>query len=242
VKSHSSYVVFAFLLACVSLAAAQQIPPGTVLPVMLNSTLDARHAKPGEIITGHIMQDVPLPDNARIRCGARVVGHIVSASTSPAARLTVSFDQVEFRGKPIPIAAHLRALASAFEVTQAGLPTNTVDDYGSSTSDWNTMQIGGAEVFRGSGEVMTAGSVVGRATDYGAVTAQLQSAPQRGCSSGSSREQSLWLFSPWACGTYGLGDLRIVPAGRPGDITLESSGNVRVIGGSGWLLQVDPAS
>ena len=47
-------------LACIVLLAvpfsAQQIPPGTALPVMLNSSLDAKKDKPGHKISARVMQ------------------------------------------------------------------------------------------------------------------------------------------------------------------------------------------
>ncbi len=238
-----------FLALAISITAtAQEIPPGTVLPVMLSSTLDARHDKSGQAITGRIMQDVPLPDGITIPRGARILGHIVAARpASPGApsQLTIKFDRVEFRRHRVPITAHLRALASMNEVYEARMPTNAWDDYGTSPSDWNTVQIGGAGVYRGNGEVVEGDQVVGRATDYGAVMARLTAAPDKGCAVGSDREQALWKFSPWACGTYGFSDLKIVRSEKgsaAGEIVLQSIHNVHVNGGSGWLLRVGPAA
>ncbi len=239
-----------FLLAAV-VAAAQQIPSGTVLPVMLNSTLDASRDQSGRRITGKIMQDVPLPDGASIPKGSSVVGHVVGASRAAAgspSHLILSFDQLVVKGRQISITTHLRALASMNEIFEAKMPTNSWDDYGTSPSDWNTVQVGGAGVYRGNGQVVSGDQVVGRATDYGAVTAKLIAAPASGCHGDSrenAREQALWLFSPWACGVYGFSDLKIAHAGRTnplGQIELESSRDVRVSGGSGWLLRVESAT
>jgi hypothetical protein len=141
----------------------------------------------------------------------------------------------------VSIATHLRALASMNEVLEAKLPTNSWDDYGTSTSDWNTIQVGGAGVYRGNGQVVSGDQVVGKATDYGAVTAKLTASRASGCQS-DEQEQSLWVFSPWACGVYGFSNLRIAHSGKTepvGWIELESTGNVRVDGGSGWLLRVE---
>jgi hypothetical protein len=243
-------LIAGFLWLSAAAAVGQQIPAGTVLPMVLYSTLDAGKSKPGSVITGKIMQDVPLPDGASIPKGSRIVGHVVSATPAAAglpSQLAVQFDQVVIKGRPIPIAAHLRALASMNEVFEAKIPTNSWDDYGTSTSDWNTVQVGGAGVYRGNGEVVSGDQVVGRATDYGAVTAKLIAAPASGChgdSEANGREQALWVFSPWACGTYGFSDLKIAHAGRTqpvGRIELESRRNVRVSGGSGWLLRVESA-
>jgi hypothetical protein len=236
----------ALLLLLLSLtAAAQVIPSGTVLPVMLNSTLDARHAKTGQAVTGRLMQDVFLPDGAKIPKGAKIVGHIVTvhpASAASPSQLVLKFDQIEYKGRNVAVSTHLRALASKSEVYDAWLPTNAWDDYGTSPSDWNTVQIGGAGVYRGSGKVMNADQVVGTATDYGAVTAKLSAAPDRGCTGISEVGQALWTFSPWACGTYGFRDLKIMRAGKSaGEIELQSSGDLRIDSGSGWLLRINSA-
>lgn len=243
-------IIAALLLLSAVVAVGQEIPAGTVLPMMLNSTLDASKDKPGRRITGKIMQDVSMPDGVSIPRGARIVGHVVSASPATAgsrSHVAIQFDQVVVKGREIPITTHLRALASMNEVFEAKMPTNSWDDYGTSPSDWNTVQIGGAGVYRGSGQVVSGDQVVGRATDYGAVTAKLIAAPASGCRAGDdgAREQALWLFSPWACGVYGFADLKIAHAGRTqpvGQIQLESSHDVRVSGGSGWLLRVESAT
>jgi hypothetical protein len=238
-------MVIALLLLAFQATMAQQIPAGTVLSVMLTSTLDARHSKPGQTITGKIMQDVPLPDGSRIPKGARVVGHVVSASPATAgspSRLAIKFDHLIVDGRQIPSRVYLRALASSGQVFEATMPTNAFDDYGTSTSDWNTIQIGGAGVYRGNGQVVSGDQVVGRATDYGAVMARLIPAPRQGCTDSSEREQALWLFSPWACGVYGYEDL-IAHNGMSdpiGEIVFESSRDVHIEAGSGWLLRTEP--
>ena len=83
------------------------------------------------------------------------------------------------------------------DVFFAQLPTNNFNEYGTSISDWTTVQVGGAAVYRGDGTVREALDIVGRTTDYGAVTAKLIPAPKRGCPAGSAateREQALWVF------------------------------------------------
>ncbi|HUI84497.1 MAG TPA: TrbI/VirB10 family protein [Candidatus Binatia bacterium] len=240
----------ATLLSLLStLAYGQRLPPGTVLPVMLETTLDARHDRPGKTLTGTIRQDLYLPDGAIVPKGTRVVGHVVkvtSPSPGSGSRLTIRFDEVLLKHRHIPITVHLRALASMNEVFEAKMPTNAIDDYGTSPSDWNTVQVGGAGVYRGSGEVVAADRIVGHSTDYGAVTAKLIAAPAGGCDDGhDGRQQALWVFSPWACGLYGFDDLRIAHAGRTepvGEIELESGGNIHVTAGSGWLLRVNSAA
>jgi len=235
----------AYFWCVLSVAAlsAQQIPAGTTLPVMLNSTLDAQKAKPGQRISARIMQEVRLPDGARIPAGSRIVGHVLQVNGPDAAspsRLAFKFDQLNLCGHVYPLTTSLRALASMTEVFDAQLPTNNFDEYGTSTADWTTIQVGGDAVYRGNGQVISPeNKVVGNATIGGDVTAKLSAVPERGCRGAiesNDREQALWVFSTSACGAYGLPRLRIAHAGRTdpaGEIVLESTTNVLVRGGSG---------
>ncbi len=237
--------VAALLLLSLATLQAQQIPPGTVLPIMANTTLDSAKSKPGDKFSGKLMQDVVLPSGDRIRAGSTVEGEVVESS-SPAgasgARLVVRFDRLIFGNKQTPVMVSLRSLASMNEVFNAQLPVSTFDEYGTSSSDWTTVQVGGAAVYRGDGTVRSAMDIVGHATDYGAVTAKLLPAPKLGCPATSiDGEQSLWVFSPWACGTYGFDDLTIAHHGNNppvGTIELTAPKSVYVRGGSGWLLRV----
>ena len=239
------------ILAAASLSA-QQIPAGTALPVMLNSSLDARNDKAGSKVSARLMQQVQLPDGAKIPAGSRIVGHVVEANVATAAspsRLVVKFDTLHFRGLSIPVSTSLRAVASMTEVFEAQLPTSTFDEYGTSIADWTTVQVGGDAVYRGDSKVFSPDNrVVGSATVGGDVTARLTPVPARGCRGSvedNDRPQSLWVFSTSACGAYGLGDLKIAHAGRTdplGEIALEAPANVFLRGGSGLLLRVTASS
>lgn len=234
------------ILLCASASTssiAQQLPAGTALPVMTSKGLESTKAKAGDRIAGKLMQDVVLASGDRIRTGARVEGIVIeSTANGSRAQVIVRFDRLVAGKQQYAISVSLRALASMEDVFAAQLPWNTFDDYGTSSSDWNTVQVGGAAVYRGDGTVRSAMEVVGRATDSGAVTARLMPAPRHGCpaeTTDTSREQSLWVFSPWACGTYGFEDLVIAQSGAvppSGTIELTSAKAINVRAGSGWLL------
>jgi len=239
----------AFLLAIVSSLAmnahSQQIPAGTVLPVMTSNTLDAGKSKPGDKLTARLMQDVVLPSGGKIRRGAKLEGQVVQASpANGGATVAVRFDRLVTGGKQFPLTVSLRALASMQDVFEAQLPTNNFDEYGTSISDWTTVQVGGAAVYLGDETVRDGMQIVGKAPGWGIVTARLIPAPKRGCEAfpvEGDREQSLWVFSPWACGTYGFEDLNITHHGVTspvGTIELTAPAPFRVRGGSGWLLRV----
>jgi hypothetical protein len=226
---------------------AQEIPAGTIIPAMTRTTLDASKARVGQKIEARVMQDVPLTSQTRIRAGAKLVGHVVAVTRAGAAspsRIVISFDRLLMDKTDVPITTSLRSLASMMEVFDAQLPTNAIDDYGTSESDWVTVQIGGDVVYRGGRIVMSDGQVVGKATIAGEVTAKLLASRDGGCRGAiadNDREQAVWLFSSSACGAYGFDDLKIIHAGRRdpvGQIILQSDKNVRLLGGAGLLLRV----
>lgn len=242
-------LAFVLAIAIVSVlrinTCPQQIPAGTVLPVMSNTTVYAGKSKPGDKVSARLMQDVVLPSGRKIRRGAKLEGKIVQASQpSVGAAVAIRFDRLISDGKQIPVTVSLRALASLHDVFEAQLPTGTFDDYGTSISDWTTVQVGGAAVYLGDETVRDGMEIVGKAPGHGIVTAKLVPAPKLGCKAitdESQSEQSLWVFSPWACGTYGLDELKIAHHGITspvGTIELTAPAPFRVKGGSGWLLRV----
>ena len=158
----------AAVLCSATMLAAQELPAGTVLPVMLNSTLNAKKDKPGEKLEGKIMQDVPLPSGGQIKSGSHVVGHVVAVSQPGVAgsRLAVTFDQIQDHGQVIHVSVNLRALASTESIFDAKLPMGNQSD--SESSDvWTTKQVGGDVVNRGRGVVGSSTGIVGRYTGSG---------------------------------------------------------------------------
>ena len=125
--------IAAVCVLSVAVLIAQQIPSGTALPVMLNSALDAKKDKPGRKVSARVMQDVQLPDGARIPAGSHIVGHVLSVNAATAAspsRLVVKFDQLNSRRRSVPLTTSLRAVASMTEIFEAQLPTSNFDEYG----------------------------------------------------------------------------------------------------------------
>lgn len=233
------------LLAVPGLYATTEIPDGTVLPVRLSETLSSRNAKPGQLISARVMQDVPLPSFGRIKAGAMLFGKVIgvqSASNNEGGSISIRFDTLRLPHENVRLALHLRAVASYMEVDHARIPLMGADR-GTPESAWTTIQIGGDVVYRGGGHVENKIGRVGEPV-YGGVLGRLDANPGRGCRGDTTgeRPQALWLFSSDACGTYGLPHLTIAHAGRTdpvGEITLHSEkGDVNVGGGSGMLLRV----
>ena len=233
-------MTIAIALLYVAEVCAQEIPPGTALPVVLTSTLNSAKVKPEQPVSGSIEQDVPLPSGAKIPAGSRVSGRVVQAGINAdgSSYIRLRFDQVRAKGRDLPVTTSLRALASWWAVQNAQLP-EYAPRRGEAAANWTTTQIGGDVVYRGGGHVMHGDEVVGDPA-YRGVLAQLIAAPEAGCAGNSAgRKLALWVFASSACGTYGFDDLRIAHPGDSepvGEIVLQSGTRVHLRGGSGMLL------
>jgi hypothetical protein len=233
--------IFAILLFSATMTA-QNLPAGTVLPLMMSSSINEKKIKSDDKIEGKIMQDVPLSDGSKVRRGARVSGHIVEVTKAPGggSRIVLKFDRLEDHGQTFPLNVSLLAVASMDSVAQSQLPINADASYSPST-EWVTRQVGGDVVNRGRGVVGSTTGVVGKWLNSDAVSVKLAPNPEAGCPGGDGydRFQALWIFSSAACGAYGLDDLTVTSNGMKDpnrNIGFESDRNIDIRGGSGWLL------
>jgi hypothetical protein len=226
--------------------AQQAVPPGTVLPIRLNSSLSLK-TRPGKVISGRIMQDVTLTDGASLRAGTRVLGHVIRVSSETegvsTAELSFAFDKVMVSNRAVPITTNLRAMASFMEVEGAQVPENG-PDRGTPESAYTTVLVGGDVDYRGGGPVMEGSNIVGRPI-LGGVVSEVSLNPGSGCRGsidGNNSPQALWVFSSDACGLYGFPGVEIAHSGRRnpvGEIVLKSnSRKLNVPSGTGMLLRV----
>ncbi len=225
------------------------IPGGTILPVQLNSSLKSNKARPGQEIRVRVMQDVPLPGGQRIHAGARVIGHVVSAtpaSNGRAAEISLRFDTLQQGSRRTALITNLRALATMMDVSEAQVP-KTGPDRGTSEYSWTTDQIGGEIDYHGGGAIVHASEIVGHSVPNGVLARVSPTSGRkcRGAVDGNDRPQALWVFASDACGLYDFPNVNLAHAGRTdpvGQITLLSSrGDLNIRGGSGMLLRVNGA-
>jgi hypothetical protein len=243
----------AWVLLISAIAFSQELPAGTVVPIMLDSSLNAAKDNPGKKIEGRVMQEVHLSSGQTIDKRSHIMGHVVrvtrqgfsrpaSSKRSSGFSIALRFDTIQDGGRTIPLTAALLALASMHSVADAQIPINSTANR-DRASQWVTRQVGGDVVNRGWGQVASSGGVWGTWLEGSSVQVRLTPNPDAGCpsESGYDREQAMWIFSSGACGIYGLSDVKVASSGRAaplGEIELMSSHNVKIRGGSGWLLIV----
>lgn len=238
-----------FLLSS-ALLAQTVIPPGTVLPTQLNSSLNSQKSKSGQKISARVMQDVPLPNGRKIPAGAKVIGQVMDVtpgSTGTPAQVTLKFERVEFDHQSITVNTTLRALASMLEVEAAQIPPGGTDR-GTPWAWTNRDLIGDEAAYGEGGPVAHGGEIVGH-SQYGGVLMPARANRAAGCRGDfgyPTQLQAFWVFSSDACGVYGIADVQISHAGRTaplGEITLRSeSGNFEIRSGSGVVLRVNEAN
>lgn len=223
------------------IAIGQEIPAGTVIPMMLNTGLNADKDKAGKNVEGKVMQDVITPLGFTISKGSQISCQLVSAGKSDSgSTLVLKFDSIQDRGRTIPLTAAVLAVASMQSVAQAQAPINSNPDT-QSANGWVTRQIGGDVVNRGRNKVGTVGGLTGTWLEGSSVAIKLTPNADAGCPSGPGydRPQAVWIFSSSACGTYDLGNARIASSGATaplGNVSITSDRNIQIRGGSGWLL------
>jgi hypothetical protein len=223
---------------------AQSIPAGTALPVMLNSGLNAKGAKPNQKIEGKLMQEVNLSEGAKLKSGSHVTGHVVSVSRpkGSGSHIVVQFDQLQDEHLTIPLHVSLRAIASSQNVFQAGLPVDT-NSTNESSQSWVTKQVGGEVVFRGRGYVASDKGKVGIYSGTG-VWGKLAASGDCPASESNNPLQALWIFSTTACGAYGFENTKLEQSGLTPpleQIAFSSDKDIDIRGGSGWLLVTNSA-
>ena len=242
--------LFSVFALSAAMTAQANISAGTIIPVQLKSSLDAKNCRPGQAVKAEVAQDVPLDNGATIKAGTRVSGEVLAvtpAGHSQPATIAFRLDKIEILAQTMPIVTDLRAVASPLEVQSAQLQISG-DDRGS-TPPWSqtVTLIGGDDtVYRESGTVQSGLDTVGTSVYAGnwGVMSQVASTPGekcRGAFGGNNKLQALWVFSHDACGAYG-NEAVITHAGRSnpqGRIELASTnGDLVVRGGSALLLRV----
>jgi hypothetical protein len=241
IRNTTRRLLFITIALSAAMAVAQELPAGTVVPIMLSTGLNAEKDKSEKKIEGKVMQDVPLPKGGKIRKGSRITGHVVSVAKGPPGfRLVVKFDTIRDEGRTVRLKAALLALASMGSVADAQVPVSLNTDI-TPKDQWSTRQVGGDTVSRSVGKVASHDGIVGTWLYGTSVLARITPNEDAGCpiGPGYDQDQAVWVFSSGACGIYGLRNITIVASGRLppfGEIAFASRDRIEIRGGSGWLL------
>jgi hypothetical protein len=221
------------------------LPPGTIIPVRLDGTLDISSLQPQDRIEARVGQEVPLPNKEKISLRSRVFATVTAVDKRDDGTLSVSlkFDQLEEKNHRVVIMTSLRALASYQAVRNAQMSLTGAD--AGTPSGWaTTVQIGGDIRFGDGGKVRNRQKqTVGKGV-IGGVLVHIATNSAAGCEGAdpaNNRLQATWVFSADACGVYDLKNVKIAHDGKRdpiGVITLEFvKGDMKLESGAGLLLR-----
>jgi hypothetical protein len=126
--------------------------PGTVLPVKLDKSVDAKKAKPGDPVVAKIDQDLLSNGKIVIPRNSKVMGRVVEAKPSShddkSSKLGIVFDKIEVKDAPeIPLSAVVQGIGAP--VSAFG-NNASADDMGGPTSG-NPSGVTGSSPMGGSG-------------------------------------------------------------------------------------------
>lgn len=234
-----------------AVTAGTTVPSSTALPVRFVHSVDARKAQPGDRVVAKLLRTVVTPDGFRIPKGTLITGHVVDArpfhltndpyAESKASVLSIHFDRIVNGDLSMPVNLSVRALANSIESYEAANPQR-LDE----TEGLGTMDLVGGDEFSPLDKTIrdSDGHVIGFNRRNGVFARLIASddtnmARSPGCNATDS-EQSLAIFSPNVCGTYGPEGVSMPRKGRRGSgtFTLEShQHSVKLDAGSTALLQ-----
>ena len=226
----------------------------TAVPIVFTRGIDASKAKPGDMIATKTIQEVFLPNGSEIPKGTTILGHVTDArsfSFDPApyaiqqpSVLSIHFDAVLTKDGTTKAIMSVRALAdwSDSEDAMRPQPTDEHDIVG-------TMFLIGGDSYRADEKSVTSqdGDIVGYSRKGGVFARLLQSEytsrySHFECEGSGDAEQSVGIFSPSACGLYGLQDVYMADNGLGEDLgtfRLESRRHtVKLYAQSTALLQI----
>jgi hypothetical protein len=230
-------------------ASSQDLPPNTAVPVVFTSTLRAGQTNAGEIVKAKTIQMIRLAHGKTLPVGAAVLGHVIRStafffdSTPYAVQkpsiLAIRFDTISVGKTEVPVDFEVRVIAGSIASHDAAIPRylDEADAFGT------RVLVGGSSFSPLESPVVAPdGEIVGY-NRAGGVFARLlaaQSAKGNTQCDLSDKEQSMGIFSPEACGVYGLNTVAMTSNGAAYDhtIVLESSHQaVELDAGSTALLQ-----
>jgi hypothetical protein len=248
-------VLCSFLFANVQKGRAQtQSPTATAVPVVFTHAIDASKAHVGDTVTAKTLQVFILPNGKMVPKGATILGHIAetrsfSFDVTPYAVqqpsvLSIRFDKLMTKETTMNVVMSVRALAN-WSTSESAMRPEATDEH----DIVGTMHLIGGDSFRADEKPITTmdGDIVGYNRKEGVFARLLDSEYSSRyshfqCHGSGESEQAVAIFSPSACGLYGLQDIYMADDGlgkEAGTFRLESRKNtVKLLAQSTALLQI----
>jgi len=207
------------------------LPPGSVIPIQLTKTVDAKKAKKGDEVVGKVTQD--LKNNAGavlVPKDTKVVGHVTEAQArskeEKESQLAIAFDQaLPKNGGPMQMPMSIQAIIAPTN------QNNAASGGAELPSSYPTSQAGG-------------GAMGGRSGAMGGNAPSIPSVPQTTASApieGQTGAQAQPQITGNTQGVIGIPNLKLsaAPDATQGSLVSSEKNNVKLEDGTFLLLRVN---
>ena len=224
---------------------------GTAFNASLIDTLDARRARPGDVVTAEVAEPVLYQRSVVFPKGTKVIGHIVRATSGgrgqAGSALFIQFDKAILKdGEEVILIAGIQALAvgtvapvlSDSDRTREGESSADL----SAPAERNLETPSAASAEPTSGEPGTGGDALVVSTIYDTPRSSVR-APLFAAPTAAGELSSDGLFTPESKGAFGRPDLKVytpTSQGSHGTVLLSSKKNMHLESGTRLLLVVQP--
>jgi hypothetical protein len=218
-------------------SGALRIAPGSVIPVQLTKTIDAKKAKPGDEVEAKVTQDLKTQKgDVVVPRDTRVLGHITEAQArskdQTESQVGIAFDHAVMKDRgDVSLPMSIQAIIAPR--TQNAGNNNSADD-----------ESAGQPVASPSPGGM-AGSTGGRGTVGGGTPPQMPTPPPSGSESPGNTQSAANGRQPITGntqGVVGIANLTLSPAANStqGSVVSSEKNNVKLESGTLMLLRVNP--
>ena len=214
-------------------ASIPRIAPGSVIPVQLTKTIDAKKAKPGDQIVAKVTMDLKTNSGeVLVPKDTKVLGHVTEAQArnkeQKESQVGIAFDRAILKDGEMTLPMSIQAVIAppSNNANNSGAPEQGAPATGGSTA---TSPMGGGR----SGSMGSAGQTPPSGTAPNAVPTEGTNAPQEG----SARPP----ITGNTQGIVGISNLKLEPApsAAQGSVLSSEKNNVKVESGTMLLLKVN---
>jgi hypothetical protein len=219
-------------------ASSVKIAPGSVIPVELIKTVDAKKAKPGDPVVARVTMDMKTSSGeVLVPKNTKVLGHVTAAQPrnkeQKESQVGISFDRAELNGGEVSLPMSIQAVIAP--------PTNNANNAGSSDQSApagagspapSPMAAGRSGSTPGAGQTQSSTN-----TSPNAVGNEGTNNSQDNSQQSNSRPQ----INGNTQGVIGISDLKLESAqtGAQGSVLTSDKNNVKVESGTFLLLKVN---
>lgn len=216
-------------------SSTPRIAPGSVIPVQLTKTIDAKKVKTGDEVVAKVTQDMKTQSGeVLVPKDTKVIGHVTEAQArnkeQKQSELAISFDQAVMNGNSVQLPMSIQAIIGEQNnnnVNSGGAPAGS--DTGAAPNSGAGMPAGGGASHGGAMAGSTPPPTASPSTQTGGT-------PPPESQSGNNPRP---VINAQTQGVIGISNMTLAPAkGNQGSLMTSEKNNVKLESGTMLLLKV----